>query len=70
MSHFFATVQGSSPSIADRRGSRHSGITATLGTRRAQVTLRLWHGSDGVDRWQVDRAGPVPSVLASGVVAG
>ena len=46
MSWAIGSVRGSSPSPAERRGSRRSGIAATLATRRTRLHLELAHNGD------------------------
>lgn len=54
MSQYLGVLRGSSKTPADRRGSRHSGISATLGTRKDQLRLVIWH-AEGVDYWRLER---------------
>lgn len=56
VSHFYGELTGSSKAPADRRGSKASGITATLGTRRAQVRVTLYH-AEGRDFFIVEHCG-------------
>ena len=55
MSHFYGIVSGQSRTEATRRGSKKSGISASIGSWSGGISVALWYDeTENVDRYSIN----------------
>ena len=71
MSHFYSVIHGQG-GPATRCGNKSSGVVATAASWRGAVSVRMYVGDDGVDRFVVTqeywRGAGVSREIARGIV--